>query len=347
MLRYPFLQALCCFLILWSMAGGLLLPLSPNIESIEYQKSDSLVQFAIAIPKLKESSLDFYLVSSSKIMKDGYSEKALSVDKNSKRYQVVFHNPSHYRGIAKGSSYDVVCRTASHGNLYSFNAYYTDTLSSDIAEFPRDTFASNPTPFRFSFPNRSILQESIRNLFFHVPMWFTMMALLVYSLIHSILYLTKGRIRDDIQAKTSAQVAIYFGFLGILTGMIWARYTWGAFWTNDPKLNGAAIGMLTYLAYFILRSSIEDEIKRAKLAAVYNVFAFTIYIVFIWILPRINDSLHPGNGGNPGFNVYEQDDVMRIFFYPAVVGWILLAFWVQSLYAQWDWIKQSKMENNL
>jgi heme exporter protein C len=79
---------------------------------------------------------------------------------------------------------------------------------------------------------------------------------------------------------------------------------------------------------------VDDEIKRAKLSSVYNVFAFVIYFVFIWIVPRIQQSLHPGNGGNPGFNIYEQDNIMRMFFYPAVIGWIMLAFWMRELYAK-------------
>jgi heme exporter protein C len=51
-----------------------------------------------------------------------------------------------------------------------------------------------------------------------------------------------------------ANVGVLFGFLGLATGAFWARFTWGAFWSPDPKLNGAAIGVLIYIAYNILRS---------------------------------------------------------------------------------------------
>ena len=124
---------------------------------------------------------------------------------------------------------------------------------------------------------------------------------------------------------------MYFGVLGLLTGMIWAKFTWGTFWTNDPKLNGSAIGMLIYLGYFVLRSSLKDESKRGKISSVYNVFAFAMLIPLIFILPRMADSLHPGNGGNPGFNVYDMNSQLRIVFYPAVVGFILLGIWITDL----------------
>jgi len=105
----------------------------------------------------------------------------------------------------------------------------------------------------------------------------------------------------------------------------------GAFWTNDPKLNGTAVAILIYLAYFVLRSSVEDPEKRARLAGTYNVFAFVLMIVFIGVLPRMTDSLHPGNGGNPAFGSYDLDSGMRAVFYPAVFGWIGIGLWVVEL----------------
>jgi heme exporter protein C len=89
--------------------------------------------------------------------------------------------------------------------------------------------------------------------------------------------------------------------------------------------------MLVYFAYLILRSSMDEEQKRARIAAVYNIFAFVMLIVFIGVLPRMYDSLHPGNGGNPAFGAYDLDNNMRIVFYPAVLGWILLSLWIANI----------------
>ena len=185
--------------------------------------------------------------------------------------------------------------------------------------------------FLFPVPRLPILHETIRNQYFHVCMWFAMIILLTTSLVYSIKHLSKNNLDDDIIASQAANTGIFFGVLGLITGSIWARFTWGAWWTNDVKLNGAAITMLTYFAYLILRNAITDEQKRGKVSAVYNIFAYVMMIVFILIYPRMSDSLHPGNGGNPGFSKYDLNSTMRLVFYPAVIGWSLLGVWIMTL----------------
>lgn len=199
--------------------------------------------------------------------------------------------------------------------------------------------------FIVTVPAQPILHESIRNLYFHVPMWFSMMLILFISLWYSIKYLSKSDIEADIIATQAAHTGMLVGALGLATGSVWARYTWGAWWVADTKLNGAAITMLIYFAYFILRGSIDEEQKRARIAAVYNIFAYVMLIVFLMILPRMSDSLHPGNGGNPGFNKYDLDKNMRLVFYPAVIGWILLSVWILTLRTRLQKLKRKLMFN--
>lgn len=194
--------------------------------------------------------------------------------------------------------------------------------------------------FVFKVPAQPILHESIRNLYFHVPMWFAMITICTVSTVQSIIYLNKQRIENDIMAAQAAHTGMLFGILGLITGSIWARYTWGAWWVADTKLNGAAITALIYLAYFVLRGSIEESEKRARVSAVYNIIAYVMLLVLLLILPRMNDSLHPGNGGNPGFNKYDLDSTMRTVFYPAVIGWILLAVWFYSLRVRTEKLQQ-------
>lgn len=190
-------------------------------------------------------------------------------------------------------------------------------------------------------PDLPILEQSIRNLYYHVPMWFGMIALLVASMFHAIKFLSTKQIEHDHKSVAYANAGIFFGILGLITGMLWAKNTWGAYWTNDPKLNSAAIGVLIYFAYSVLRSSIDDEEKKARVSAVYNIFSFPIFMVLIFVLPRLTDSLHPGNGGNPGFNSYDLDSRLRMVFYPAIIGWTLMGFWIADLS-----IRYKKVENN-
>lgn len=180
-------------------------------------------------------------------------------------------------------------------------------------------------------PRLVILNETIRALYFHVPMWFGMIIMLLVSMVYSILYLQKPLQKYDDSAVAFANVGIIFGVLGILTGMLWAQFTWGDWWSGDPKQNGAAIGLLVYFAYFILRGSLDNVDQKARIGAVYNIFAFSALIPLLFILPRMTDSLHPGSGGNPGFNAYDLDSRLRLVFYPAVAGWTLLGVWIATL----------------
>jgi heme exporter protein C len=180
-------------------------------------------------------------------------------------------------------------------------------------------------------PRLPILNETIRHVYYHVPLWFAMMILMTISMVRSFQYLKDGDINYDHAAFQYAHVAFLFGILGFITGAIWGNFTWGDPLPIDPKLIAVEIGMLIYAAYFVLRGSFEDEQKKARLSAVYNIFAFAAFMPLVWILPRVTDSLHPGNGGNPAFGKYDMDNAMRLVFYPAVIGWILIGLWISSI----------------
>ena len=203
-------------------------------------------------------------------------------------------------------------------------------------------------------PALPLLQETIRNLYFHVCMWFAMMILFTVSVVYSVKYLRSLNLVHDVYARNFAVVAMVMGILGYATGAIWASYTWAdpnkplinSFSTiaRDPKLIGAAIALLVYFAYLILRDAVSDIDKRARISAVYNIFAYAILFPAIWILPRILPSLHPGNDGNPALDV--KNDIsssMRIVFYPAVIGWTLLGVWIATLKIRMQLLSHKKM----
>ncbi len=190
-----------------------------------------------------------------------------------------------------------------------------------------------------------IIAKSIRNLHFHVPMWFSMIILLLTSYIVGILFLAKGDLKHDSLASSFVKVSLLFGLMGLATGSFWARFTWGTWWVEDAKLNGAAIGVMIYFAYYILRNSIEDDVKRAKFSSVYNLFAFPIFIVLIIIYPRMAEtSLHPASGDTIGFSQLDLDNNLRKVFYFAVLGWILLSVWIASLKYRLTEIKRKNEE---
>jgi heme exporter protein C len=181
-------------------------------------------------------------------------------------------------------------------------------------------------------------------------MWFSMMILFTISVVHAVKYLRNNDLRSDILSRQYAVVGIIYGVLGYSTGMIWASFTWadpnsssvssfGAI-ARDPKLIGAAIALLIYFAYLVLRDSVTDLDKKARVSAVYNIFAFAFLFPSIWIIPRLLDSLHPGGQGNPALNPKDIDARMRMVFYPAVIGWTLLGVWITSLKVRMKLLKE-------
>lgn len=205
----------------------------------------------------------------------------------------------------------------------------------------------------FDVPRVMILNETIRNLYFHVSMWFSMMILFIVSVVNAVKYLNKGDIQYDIRSRQYAGTGIVLGLLGYSTGIIWMSFTWAdpnnpavasfSAIAKEPKLIGAAIALLIYFAYLVLRGSIHDIDKRARISAVYNIFAFAFLFPSIWILPRLLPSLHPGGEGNPALNYNDIDARMRLVFYPAVAGWTLLGVWITSLKIRMDILKEKKL----
>ena len=209
------------------------------------------------------------------------------------------------------------------GAIPSTGAESSLVWSADIGAYDQE--------WTFRFPFIGILYETIRNTFFHVAIWMAMFILLIVSLVYSIKYLRSQDLSDDAVAASFTHVAVILGVLGLITGSIWARSTWGAYWPDDPKTNMSAIAMMIYAAYSVLRASISGVDRRARISASYNIFAFIAMIPLVFILPRLMDGLHPGNGGNPALGGEDLDSTLRLVFYPAVIGYTLLGVWLSSL----------------
>jgi|SRR6218665_322174 len=202
-------------------------------------------------------------------------------------------------------------------------------------------------------PDLPALEETSRNLFFHVGMWMAMMTLFTVSVVNSIRYLRTFNLKYDIYARQYAVVGIIFALLGYATGAIWMSYTWadpnnplfqsfGAL-AREPKLIGAAIAILIYFAYLVLRDSISDMDKRARISGVYNIFAYAMLFPSIWIIPRLLPSLHPGQEGNPAMNFDDVIPEMRVVELPAFIGWALLGVWIATLKIRLNLWKEKRM----
>ena len=118
-----------------------------------------------------------------------------------------------------------------------------------------------------------------RLLFFHVPAWLTCFTAYLLAGVASVVYLVRNDARYDAFAVSAVEVGATFTTVGLLTGMIWGRFTWGIWWTWDPRLTWALICLLIYLGYLMLRRAIEDPTERAKNSAVVCIFAFVSVLI--------------------------------------------------------------------
>ena len=111
---------------------------------------------------------------------------------------------------------------------------------------------------------------------------------------------------------------------------------------NSPG-GSVTAGMAIYGGYWMIQKSVNDDAKRARLGAVYNVFVFPIFLALIVVMPKLaQSSIHPGSGDTVNFKTYNSSQNMEMVFYPAVVGWTLLFVWIAELRTRYRLIKLHK-----
>ncbi len=350
---------LSVFLLIYVLAGSFFIQLGPGITKVTPVSlyTDSVYTFQITAYHSHFTSPDAGKVQLwFKNRSNYYAPLSYKVVSNEK-IEAQFAISSLQQDSFKPASIDVVINDDLDGTFALRDAItlvkLSEVDSSSIALLTATEPEVNNNKHQVvCFPYREILYETIRNTFFHVPMWFVMTMLVFFSSICSILYLVNGKEKWDVYAHESVVVAMLFGTCGYLTGLIWAKYTWyiGVSWGDvmrkllleDVKMAAALIAMFFYVAYLVMRGMLTDRVKSDKIAAVYNVFAFIVFIMCVFVLPRLTDSMHPGNGGNPAFSKYDLDSTLRAFFYPAVIGWILLGFWILSIRIRLQFVQQKQ-----
>ncbi|MCU0434298.1 MAG: cytochrome c biogenesis protein [Bacteroidia bacterium] len=320
----------CVVLLIYTFTAGLLVPMAPGILRVSPDNlSTAAAPFTVKVHGYNtrflsnQNSLQAWLLND-KTQVAATTAKALSETEAELTFPAL--------APLQKPVFDLFVNDDADGTLVMASAIATTDSISAISPVSKISVKNEKEDY-FAFPFQHILYESIRNLFFHVPMWFAMIALMAWAVFNNIRYLRGGQQKHDLMAAEAVNAGLVFGVLGLLTGSLWARVTWGSWWVDDIKLNGTAITMLAYMAYVVLRGAVDDEQKRARISAVYSIFAFVMMLVLIGVLPRLsgNDSLHPGNGGNPAFGQYDLDSHLRAVFYAACLGWILLGFWVYNL----------------
>lgn len=179
-------------------------------------------------------------------------------------------------------------------------------------------------------PEIPALGDKARVLYFHVPMsWISVLAFFM-SMWYSIRYLKTREADYDLKSFSSAQLGFLFCILATATGSLWAKFNWGSFWNWDPRQTSIFILLMIYGAYFALRSAIDSEEQRAKLSSVYSIIAGVTVPFFVFIMPRLVESLHPDPIINSQGKIH-MDSTMLTVFLTSLVGFTMLYLWILNL----------------
>lgn len=179
-------------------------------------------------------------------------------------------------------------------------------------------------------PAVGMMGERARILYFHVPTAWISTVAFVMALVYGVQYIRKRDILYDLKAASSAALGLIFAVLATVTGAIWAKFEWGAFWNWDPRQTSIFVLILVYGAYFALRSAVESEEQRAKLSSVYSILAGITVPFFIFIFPRIVESLHPDPLVNSSGKI-KMSTNMLIVFLSSLAGFTGLYAWMLNL----------------
>jgi len=337
MIRQSWWKILGVVLVLYSIIVGMLVPLGPGISRVTPSAADTGDTL-----NLRVEGYNSHYQSASGSMRAWLKlndELALGAQRitviDERTVDIRFQIPAFLPVRDRVKNLTLLIDNARDGSSVLPNAVFItqDSIRPELgeAQWPNAPIKELTPRNGITFPFLNILGESIRNTYFHVPLWLAMVMIFAGSVLYSARYLRGGNLDDDSKAMALTRIGVLYGVLGVVTGAVWAKFTWGAFWSWDVKQNMTAVALLIYFAYFILRNSFDDMERSARISAVYNIFAFVALIPLIYVIPRLTDSLHPGAGGNPAFGSQDLDNTMRMVFYPAVIGWTLIGYWISSL----------------
>ena len=175
----------------------------------------------------------------------------------------------------------------------------------------------------FFVPPIKGLGEVAKIIFFHVPTaWVSVVAFFASAFFATKFLRTFNFAFDRLSAR-AARLGFVFVLLSTISGAIFSKLTWGAYWNWDPRQTTIFVLILIYGAYLTLRAAVSDEKTRAKVAAVYSLLSVLTVPFLVFIIPRMYFSLHPSPVLNSSGRV-EMDSIVLIVLIAAVVDATLI-----------------------
>lgn len=138
----------------------------------------------------------------------------------------------------------------------------------------------------------NVLDSSFNIFYFHMPIAIVAYLAFFVVFVSSILHLRESDSKWDMVSLSAAEVGVIFAFLVLATGSIWAKAIWGWYWVWEPRLTTSLVLFLVYVGYLMLRTALDDPLKRARLSAVFGIVAF-VSVPLSFLSIRIWRSAHP------------------------------------------------------
>jgi heme exporter protein C len=147
--------------------------------------------------------------------------------------------------------------------------------------------------FWYAPVDASSMGFSQKIFFYHAPIAETALVAFGVSFVAAILYLRSQDPRWDRLGVVAIRLGLLFSLLVMATGMIWGKAAWGTWWAWEPRLTTFLIVCFLYVAYFVLRSVVEEEQRRATFAAVFAIVAFIDVPITFFATRYMPEGLHP------------------------------------------------------
>ncbi len=164
--------------------------------------------------------------------------------------------------------------------------------------------------------------------FYHVPMAIAMEIAFIIAACYGIGWLRGRKPLSDARSVAFAEVGFAFGIIALITGSVWAKINWNAYWSWDPQQVGIVATLLTYAGLFSLRGATEDEQKQRTSWAVYAILGVIAAIFWTFVFRHLMPSLHPSG------TLSSSGPQFRFALWFNIIGMMLALIWIANVRAR-------------
>jgi heme exporter protein C len=199
------------------------------------------------------------------------------------------------------------------------------------------TVASYMVPPAKNFPD----PELARIIFFHLPCAFSTVAFVIYAAYAAVKYLGTREWVWEFRSLAANEIALGMSAATMLSGILFSKVQWGAWWHFDPRQTSFLIVMLLLGAYFAIRMAFEDDVVRARVSAAYSSLMLLPILFLLFVFPRlpqvVKNSLHPSTTiQSGGFSKDYWMVVLGIFIFLLYV-----CIWIFKMHVRTSLLEQT------